>query len=372
MREILKSIYSKDPLDVDEEFLNDICQRIKDYYKNSDVGRHSYAEVSSYIYKMDQGYYEYLIYNLQNIYERFKKNGDTESQKAVFKLIDHIKLESGREVEIKEEYLNKISQKISHTVQQVLSTSMNSIDVKEDELKALIKNQKNEMKEEFDRQTKEIESQKNQMKEEFDRQTKEIDKINGNLISVLGIFGAIIVAFFGGLNLLGSVLENIHNASAYRLAFMALVVITGLFNVIFLLLHSISKLTKKSLWSNCKKCTSCSISSNKIECLYMKYPLVIVYNIISIWGLITLFVMYIIDKYNVIESLWEINNLTPSTGYDIVKYGIGLMALFEVVLIGSTWSIWRLLKLTNKCTCESASIDSESTGSATNSDIVAE
>ncbi|WP_394903666.1 hypothetical protein [Clostridium butyricum] len=339
MKQILKKICSKTPSKIDEQFLDEISQDIDNYYDNSDIGRHSYADVSSYIYETEPGDYEYLIENLQKIYDFYKSKNNIKGQKRIFKLIDHIRLECNRADGITNTYLTEVSEEISQAVQMRLLSFMTSIGSKEEELNQIIDNQKNDMQ------------------DKFEKQTAEIDKINSNLISVLGIFGAIIVAFFGGLNLLGSILDNIGSISAYRLAFMALVCLQGLFNVIFMLLYCISKMTNKPLWSNCKNCTSCNGRGNKITCLYTKYPLVIVYNLISIWGMITLFVMYVVDKYDVIKSILKMFNGTDN-GIIMFIASILLMITFECILI--LVAKWLYEKYKEKCNCSNNLISNNS------------
>lgn len=78
-------------------------------------------------------------------------------------------------------------------------------------------------------------------------------KLNNTVISVLGIFSAIIIAFFGGLNVLGNIFTHVSNSSVsiYRLIFMSC--LTGLivFNIIFMLLHFISKMLDRNMGKYC-------------------------------------------------------------------------------------------------------------------------
>lgn len=79
------------------------------------------------------------------------------------------------------------------------------------------------------------------------------DKLSNTVISVLGIFSAIIIAFFGGLNVLANVLTYLPNSeiTIYRLIFMSC--ITGLivFNTIFMLLYFISRMLDKDMGGFC-------------------------------------------------------------------------------------------------------------------------
>lgn len=343
LTQILDTLCSKNPNELD---INSVSKEFEKYFENTSIGRHSYSDVSSYLYKMEPGSYEYLIQNLENILNKTEEDSNEVLQKSIFKLIDHIKLESNRETEIQKEYLKQISMQISSVVQKTVEKYIEKASIKENELNLL------------------IQEQKNQIELEFKRQTQEIDKINGNLISVLGIFGAIIVAFFGGLNLLGSVLSNIDSVSIYRLSFMAVIVITGLFNIIFLLLHSVGKLTGKKIWSTCKEniaCkngntnSNCIYMDNKIECLYMKYPLLIIFNLASIYTILTICIMKMFDKYNFIKHMYNsIFTSTYARGDNLtsvffILFGVIVVGLAELALFGILKFIWKRLKKSNKC-----------------------
>lgn len=332
MDNLLSSICIIDPVELqkNDEILNDICSQVKEYYNKSEMGRHSYADVSSYLYKMEQDQYEYLIYNLQKIHDKFELDNDIDLQKSTFKLLDHIRLETCREVDVKQAYLTNVTQRITNVISKNYEIAMRNVEEKEDELKSSI-----------EKQTREIENQ-------FEKHTAEIDKINGNLISVLGIFGAIIVAFFGGLNLLGSVLQNMHTVSMYRLVFISVIVITGLFNVIFLLLYCISKLTEKPLQSSCIGESQCGQLNNKIICLYNKYPLVILFNGISAWVMGTVFIMYIIDKYDVIQSIISIFARIPIVRLISGLEGINIVIIGAMVIVVLQYVIARILKIMYK------------------------
>ncbi|MCS6130866.1 hypothetical protein DWV13_04310 [Clostridium botulinum] len=327
----MEAILSKLTNELKDEELKISTEEIVEYYKIN--SRHSYAVVSTFVYKLKDDDIDYLLINLTKI--RLNLNEEVPKVAVkLFKLIDHIQLESRREKHIKDDYFKQM-------------TSMISVKAARDFIK--IKDMQKEIKEDMQ---KEYKNEKEEMQKEFEKQTNEIDKINSNLISVLGIFGAIIVAFFGGLNLLGSVLDNMNQVSMYRLAFMSIVCLSGLFNVIFMLLHCISKLTGKKLWSNCKISTSCSMCSsqnNRIICLYEKYPLVIIYNVISVWGLITLFIMYIVDKYNCITNILELINWSTKNGIVTLASSMILMVAFECALIKS--AIYLFKKYRNKCDC---------------------
>lgn len=133
-------------------------------------------------------------------------------------------------------------------------------------------------------------------------------KLNNTVISVLGIFSAIIIAFFGGLNVLGNIFTHVSNnsVSIYRLIFMSC--LTGLivFNTIFMLLHFISKMLDR----NMGKCCSYNIidkfeeSRNLFKRLYYgikiifkRHPMIFGFNSLIISIMVLTSIAWIILKF---------------------------------------------------------------------------
>lgn len=307
MQEISKLLDKINKLDLEKQgSLDDICKDIDKFYKESDLGRHSYADVSAYVYEVDAGDIEYLIRNLQCIYNNFDKNGDSDNKLKIFKIIDHIELESNREFEVSKSSTVDIVQKISRAVKENLESALTKMDAKEKEINSIIREEK-----------------------------KSIENIQTNMIAVLGIFSAIIVAFFGGLDFLGSVLNNMHRVSAYRLTFISCIFLIGLFNIVFILLYCVAKLTNKKLWSNCTSCSTYKnnnkilLLGNSFNCLFKKYPFVIIYNIFM--GLLSLLLygMFIIDKYNVLTYIFKLNKKSRA----LIPIYVGGIVIFLIFLI---------------------------------------
>lgn len=319
VEEIL-NLLKQEPNEVD---INYVKSRIENYYLNN--ARHSYAKISRFIYEeCDEGDYEYITENLSNVINHMEGE-QFEYLDKVIKLMDHIELESQREFHIKDFYINHTQRMMREQRQRQLTS---------------ITSQRNELK-------KEISDAKEELHKEFGVQKDEIDKLNGNIVSVLGIFGAIIVAFFGGLSFLGGVLNNMHNVSAYRLTFIGIVFLLGLFNIIFLLFFCISKIVKKELWSSCNECEDCkecnkNIKKNRFKCTWNKYPLVISYNIIALILLISTFILYVLDKYNICAIIINTLGLNSTNGIAIVTTA----ALLYCIMAGITFLI--ILTVTQK------------------------
>lgn len=275
MEKILLDICKKQPNKIDEEFLSGISNKIYCYYESIDIGRHSYSELSTYIYRMNEEDYEYLTENLNLIYDYVKENKNRfpniDISKNIFKLIDHIRLELNRTFKFEQEYISVITQKLSPVISKSLLKATNTVDDKIREVDIII-----------------------------DKQRSKVENMQNNMISVLGIFAAIIVAFFGGLSFLGSVIGNIHNVHKYKLSFIVILILIGLFNIIFMLIYSIAKLTGKSISSGCIKKDICEKCDKKyfkhVYCLKNRYPICYFFNICGFGLLFIIFILYGIER----------------------------------------------------------------------------
>lgn len=80
------------------------------------------------------------------------------------------------------------------------------------------------------------------------------------VVSILAIFAAIILAFSGGLTILGEAIAAAVNTQLYRPLLVTTLCILGLFNTIYLLLCVVSSLSEKDLSMDCKKgdCKECA------------------------------------------------------------------------------------------------------------------
>lgn len=162
---------------------------------------------------------------------------------------------------------------------------------------------------------------------------QKIEKMQSDFISILSIFSAVIIAFFGGMSVLGSVFSNIDKVSKYRLIFMTAIIGFIMFNLIYMLLHSISKITKNKISVNIigDYCWECK-ENYFIKCLATKYPIVFIYNLAIIFICTCTFIAYICDKYNLITYIIERFNLT-SNQYKINFIPIVGFSLLLVLVI---------------------------------------
>ncbi|EIF5083659.1 hypothetical protein LFJ61_001446 [Clostridium perfringens] len=162
---------------------------------------------------------------------------------------------------------------------------------------------------------------------------QKIEKMQSDFISILSIFSAVIIAFFGGISVLGSVFSNIDKVSKYKLIFMTAIIGFIMFNLIYMLLHSISKITKNRIGVDIEAdyCWGCR-ENYFIKCLATKYPIVFIYNSATIIICIFTFLAYICDKYNFITFIIESVNIIPDKMSFIPVVGCALLAILLFIL----------------------------------------
>ncbi len=77
----------------------------------------------------------------------------------------------------------------------------------------------------------------NAVKRKLQKATKKIKDLQLEMVSILAIFAAIVVAFSGGMNVLGNAISGVGHADLQDLAFMVILCGIVLFNTVTLLMH---------------------------------------------------------------------------------------------------------------------------------------
>lgn len=239
-----------DHIDLSQQNLNDFAQEICDIYSNSEF-RHSYAEISLALEKYRPDQRDVLSAHIASIKGEAKfileKSGKSSEQcaeieKRIFKLCDHVDLECLRIARIDHvEYIGK--------------TATNELSAADGKLK------------ETEERAKELE--------------KRVSQYHDQSIAILGIFAGLVVTFSGAIQFVSSSLGNLSNTSAINITFFVSLSFFFLFNVIFLLMYCISKISGKSIASscenrNCGNCRSCKTFWGRIK---KKYPFIFWFNI---------------------------------------------------------------------------------------------
>lgn len=231
--------------------LNNWCDDLCNFYNENH--RHSYSEITKYITSLDGGieYMNKIIPILVNIRETIKET-QPNIYNNVSKLIDHIQLEIVR-IQYTNELINKVTQnKFLELSNQVIGLfdGMNS---KLDCLDSLTS--KMEVFQQdyllLDRQMQAIDTKSKQANEQAESAMKnaenakiKVENAQNESIAILGIFASVVLAFVGGLTFSTSILQNISNASIYKITFVSCGIALVLINIIYMLLRFIIEIKK--------------------------------------------------------------------------------------------------------------------------------
>lgn len=243
----------------------------KDIY--SSEFRHSYSEFFPLILQInksdDDRDLDYLASNLETIRSYVEndfltgKNEFEAMYKCFDKLCDHLNLEISRVrfSSQNEELTNDLSKKLELSQKEMRSSA-----------------------------------------EAISEATRKAEKIQIDLISVLSVFSAIVIAFSGSINILGNAISGIQNTYICKMLLALLICGFVLFNTIFLLLYMIGKIIDKSVLVECDsiKC-DCKIG-NKPKCnsftkIYKRFPYVFYFNLLTIGLMVADIIFWSIDRF---------------------------------------------------------------------------
>lgn len=250
----------------------DLLTKLNNYYDF--YNRHSYSRITAKLYSISDEMILFIKMNFEELYNLFISNyTNYDNVDKMYKFFDHVALELNRldlhnQQEIQQKsFVENIKLMLSRDMQETLNLETNRI---MDEIKREVSNDLNV------------------------KVNSAEEKINTNLISVLGIFAAFITAFIAGIGAFGSIMQYLHQASKYRLVFTLFLFGLIYFDVCYALIYAVSRMTKKKI-----------ISSNidelepRIEGFWAyirdrikRYPLFFGFNTIMILGIIIITFMY--------------------------------------------------------------------------------
>lgn len=268
------------------EDTNVIVKALIEFYLVNE--RHRYAKVASYINKKavdDEQVMSFIMLNINDIINDINKNSN-----LIVSIIDETK--KGTQYEgnnFQVENLRKNLEKLNDHIELEFDRAMLS--------------QKRE-KQTFSNILVEYNKIANESKQSIEDKANRIEeKLSNTVISVLGIFSAIIIAFFGGLNVLGNIFTHISNSgvSIYRLIFMSCLTGFIVFNIIFMLLHFISKMLDKNIGRFCDPNLINNVEGsnelfkifiNRLKIIMIRHPLMFWFNTLIVFIMISTFIVW--------------------------------------------------------------------------------
>lgn len=268
-------------LALDEDRLNFYVDKLKSIYC---VGfRHDYSAITRILFltSNSKDTRDILCSNIYDIYEVAKEDvsNDIRFIDSLRKLWDHINLENIRMLE-----LTKIAEQ-ANAANEVAATMANDVGQSKEELGIV---------------NREIAQAKNELKL---IQTN-IKNSTTESITILSIFAGIVMAFSGGMSFIANAISGINKIGPYRLAVFILLIGNVMFNVIFLLLYMIGKITDKYTGSSsgCSK-TKEGCTYRQFSCYIIKYPYIAWFNFSIIIGIIMSLYLSIVDRFDIFSRI---------------------------------------------------------------------
>lgn len=212
-----------------------IYKRIEELYEPSSKHpfRHYYSDIFRVVVQIkrgkSQGDMEYLGLNLQQLRQGYQaKRYDAldcliDAGPCIQKLYDHVSLDIARL-----NYMDAADIEISRTAEiKKISDEVHELAPKVEAVRERIKEADTSLK----GQVSNLEKALNNAQKEY--------------ITILGIFAAIVITFTAGSVFSSSVLQNMHQASIYRIILVTLLIGFVLFNVLYALFSFIEKLVRE-------------------------------------------------------------------------------------------------------------------------------
>lgn len=273
-----------------EPELSAMASKFIDVY--SDGFRHNYSKFFSTIQKIyEAGKIDYLSENISILSQEIAK--DLENGRNVFnnihqnlvKLCDHLSLELSRFI-----FYTDHDKKL-YTLEAKIKQTNEALDSAQEDL---VK---------FKKATGALEEA-----------TKKASSMQTEIVAVLSIFSAIVIAFFGGISFLGNALSGMSNTSIYKTVFIVLVCGIVLSNTIFLLLYLVGKIIDRNIYARCESdyCTCGPNSTPKCspaKRLQKRLPYIFYLNILILSLMFLDVVIWAIDKSNTVQIIFtSLNN----------------------------------------------------------------
>ncbi|BCZ49305.1 hypothetical protein psyc5s11_53720 [Clostridium gelidum] len=154
---------------------------------------------------------------------------------------------------------------------------------------------------------KETATKNNEFTEKIKESEKKLEIVQKNLkdsttqsITILSIFAGVVMAFTGGMSYISQALAALNSIGPYRAGIFIVLIGSVMFNLIFLLLYMIGKLTDRYIGSyNCKgKDPNKGCTNRTMACCIKRYPYIIWFNLISLMIILTIVIVLFLDKYD--------------------------------------------------------------------------
>lgn len=258
LEKVIFSLSKKQSIFEDSKEVENYCIELEKIYSSNNAKetfRHNYSDIFGWLAQIDRdasgenGNLDILAQNIEyikNFYNGWNQHGigEKDVHKQIGKLYDHINLEIARLNYLKATYEDRKSE-IQDINQQISR---------------------------LNRQTKEETEKAEDIR-------KKVNNAYSEFVSILGIFSAIVMVFFGGASIFGNVFSGLNNVSIYKSIIIC--AMTGIMtaDIIFIFLLFLSKLLNRSI---AVEIPEWQTYSNSIKRFRARYPAVFYFNVMGI------------------------------------------------------------------------------------------
>ena len=312
LRALINDLSKAQDVFKDKGSQNSYFMKIKAIYvtKNGETFRHFYNEIFSIIveiYSTDPTAIDVLGENMRILYEYCLTRDDQTVKDAVSKLFDHISLDIAR---IK--YTNAIDRRMAMTGDTLLS-QINSANQKIEEIKNTY----------------------NDIKGNVNETSQKINHAYSEFVSILGIFSAIVLVFFGGTSVIGNIIEGMKETNIFITLIVASFSGTIVFDLLFMFIYFLANLLDRGIAA-----TNESVWWEPILTrVKIRYPIIFYTNIMSVIMIFIASILgsiqLIIKNQNDVLEWLKINLILDFTQQPVLFYTILGLIYFNVAFIFS-------------------------------------
>lgn len=326
LEEVIFSLSKGQSVLEDQKEVEKYCIKLEEIY-SSDNGeqffRHNYSDIFGWLSQIDRdisgknGNLDILAQNIEYIkqfYHEWKQHGigDKNVHKQIGKLYDHINLDIAR----------------MNYLKTIYNDRENKLEGISEQVKFLEKQTKNEI-------------------EKAEDIGKKVNNAYSEFVSILGIFSAIVMVFFGGASIFANIFSAIEDVSIYKGVIVC--VITGIMvaDIIFIFFFFLSKLLNRSIAANVPEWENYSSPLRKVR---VKYPIVFYFNVMGIVIIIVTGCIWGIGniKFSADNILIIANYISEKAKIDLEKSVLLIIALSLWVLLNMLFVVaYVLAKITD-------------------------
>lgn len=170
----------------------------------------------------------------------------------------------------------------------------------------------------------------NEKQEGINKTINRINNIYSEFISILGIFSAIVLVYFGGTSIIGNVLNAINETPIFKGILICLIAGIIIFNIIFMFLYFLAKILDRSIAATNQYVEFYNI----FDRFKMRYPIVFYMNLLLVFCIVgdclTWFAVLLLNNESFIASLDLFVNKNYIDMYYVKYLFIALIILFNI------------------------------------------